>query len=333
MGPSISRAAPPAGSKTGVLPARGGAGPLAGRLPRISNHRSRNPGPAPVHARDVARLPPEPVSGREASTPDRRKTSTVETSLSQMQALELVLPRQALVLLGLAGVLLLVAMAVQLLSRRRKSRFHSAMKARLRRQRRHRPEERRPQPARPPQAGDSVPVLRCLAEFVERRPLSEAQWDSPVPAAWTVFRLRLHDDDATRPRPDFQLGLLLPVQHPQAYSAGYLERLEATGVEALLQAFSQVLSGPVPGPAITGSQGGFLEFKTYVENPRPDAIASGEDVKDADYWIFVKMYVQDTMEMQLRLNVRRGEAEFSSPTAENGEELMRVLAATLRPVD
>ncbi len=56
-------------------------------------------------------------------------------------------------------------------------------------------------------AAAGAPLMSCTAEVLERRPLSEAQWDSPVPAAWTVFRLQI--EEGAR----FNLGLLLPVQH------------------------------------------------------------------------------------------------------------------------
>lgn len=260
-----------------------------------------------------------------------------------MQTLDRLLPHQAWVLLALAGLLCVVTLMALLLARRRKAEFHKTVQARLQRHRTSWVNERRHAEARPEGrllfdnlgqgAGSSSRVVRCRAELVERRPLSEAQWDSPVPAAWTIFRLQLQGEDEGALQPDFQLGLLLPVQHAQAYSAGYMERLEATGVERLLQAFSVALSGPVPGPAIAGSATGFLEFKTYLENAKPEVVPGSLDLSAADYWIFAKLYVQDTMEMYLRLNPGLSVAEFVSPHPEHGEELMRVLAATLRPTD
>jgi hypothetical protein len=180
---------------------------------------------------------------------------------------------------------------------------------------------------------DNVQRMSCQAELVERRPLSEAQWDSPVPAAWTIFNLKLppHNGSVADTLPRFQLGLLLPVQHREAYSSGFIERLEGDGAEDILKAFAGALSGPVPSKAIYGSTTGFLEFKTYVENEHPDVIPGNLDLSAADYWIFVKLFVQDSLEFYLRLNASKGQAEFVGSKATQGEEIMRVLAATLRP--
>lgn len=174
-------------------------------------------------------------------------------------------------------------------------------------------------------AAPSLPVMVCEAELIERRPLSEAQWDSPVPAAWTIFRLRV-DESA-----QMQVGLLLPVQHKEAYSAGFLERLDGEGAETLLEHFSRALGGPVPGRAITGSTAGFLEFKTFVRNERPEVIPGTLDLSEAAYWVYVKLFVQNTLELYLRVNAAEHKAEITAVRSTRGDELMRVLAATLRP--
>lgn len=174
-------------------------------------------------------------------------------------------------------------------------------------------------------AAPGAPLLRCHAELMERRPLSEAQWDSPVPAAWTIFRLRVEDGAET------QLGLLLPIQHKEAYSSGFIERLENSAADTLLLGFAKALGGPVPGPAITGSSTGFLEFKTYVQNEKPEIVPGNLDLAAADYWIFVKIFVQNTLDFYLRVNPHLKQAEIAAGKPAQGEELMRVLAATLRP--
>lgn len=168
-------------------------------------------------------------------------------------------------------------------------------------------------------------VIACEAELVERRPLSEAQWDSPVPAAWTIFRIQVEGGAP------LQLGLLLPVQHKEAFSAGFIERLEGDGVDITLQRLSSAIGGPVPGPAITGSSTGFLEFKTYVQNERPESIPGTLDLSEANYWIFAKLFIQDTLELYVRLNAATHKAEITGARSARGDELMRVLAATLRP--
>ena len=174
-------------------------------------------------------------------------------------------------------------------------------------------------------AAAGAPLMSCTAEVLERRPLSEAQWDSPVPAAWTVFRLQIEEGAG------FNLGLLLPVQHREAYSSGFLERQEGQSAEPILKAFSKALGGSVPGGAICGSSTGFLEFKTYVRNERPEVIPGNLDLTAADYWIFVKIFVQNTLELYVRVNAQRKLAEVAACRPAKGDELMRVLAATLRP--
>ncbi|MBM3464232.1 MAG: hypothetical protein FJX76_19220 [Armatimonadetes bacterium] len=175
--------------------------------------------------------------------------------------------------------------------------------------------------------GKHVQVFACKAELVERRPLSEAQWDSEVPAAWTIFKLSPADNERTA----FNLGLLLPIQEPKAFSSGYLERLDGSDPDPLLRGFSRALAGPVPGAAISGSEGGFMEFKMYVDNERPTVIPGSMDSQDADYWIYVKVFVQDVLEFFMRVNAAQGRAEIATGNPAQGEELLRVIAATLRP--
>lgn len=174
-------------------------------------------------------------------------------------------------------------------------------------------------------ASPARPVMACEAELIERRPLSEAQWDSPVPAAWTIFRLQIEEGA------QMQLGLLLPVQHKEAYSAGFIERLDGEGAETLLGRLSRALGGPVPGRAITGSSTGFLEFKSFVRNERPEVIPGTLDLSEAGYWIYIKLFVQNTLELYLRVNAAMRKAEITAARSTRGDELMRVLAATLRP--
>lgn len=174
-------------------------------------------------------------------------------------------------------------------------------------------------------AAPGAPLLSLNAELLERRPLSEAQWDSPVPAAWTIFRLKIDDEG------QFQLGLLLPVQHKEAYSSGFIERTEGSASEPILQGLAKALGGAVPGPAISGSNAGFLEFKSYVQNEKPEVIPGNLDLSAADYWIFVKVFVQNTLEFYMRINPQKQMAEIAAGKPAQAEELMRVLAATLRP--
>lgn len=174
-------------------------------------------------------------------------------------------------------------------------------------------------------AAEGTPLFRCHAELVERRPLSEAQWDSPVPAAWTIFRLRADDSAA------LQVGLLLPVQHKEAYSSGFIERIDGSSPDLLLRGFAEALGSTVPGPAITGSSTGFLEFKTFVRNDMPEIIPGNLDLSAADYWIFVKIFVQNSLDFYMRINAHRQEAEIAADRPEQGEALMRMLAQTLRP--
>ncbi|NDD26700.1 MAG: hypothetical protein EB084_00330 [Proteobacteria bacterium] len=171
----------------------------------------------------------------------------------------------------------------------------------------------------------ALPVLSLRAELLERRPLSEAQWDSPVPAAWTIFRLTTDDDDT------MQLGLLLPVQHVEAYSAAFVERCEGANAERLLGRLSKALGGAIPGTAIEGSDTGFLELKTYVRNESPDIIPGSLDLSLANYWISTKLFAQDRLELFLRVNAGAQKAEIAAARATRPDELMRVFAATLRP--
>lgn len=174
-------------------------------------------------------------------------------------------------------------------------------------------------------AAPGTPLLSCHAELMERRPLSEAQWDSPVPAAWTIFKVQVQE------KSELLMGLLLPVQHKEAYSSGFIERLEGAEAGPLLEGFAKALGAPVPGPAITGSSTGFLEFKSYVHNDKPEVIPGNLDLSAADYWIFVKLFVQNTLEFYVRVNASQQIAEIAAARPAQGEELMRVLAATLRP--
>lgn len=178
-----------------------------------------------------------------------------------------------------------------------------------------------------PMVRGGTTVLRCRAELLERRPLSEAQWDSEVPAAWTIFRLSLADSSGSAAN----LGLLLPIQEPKAFSTGYLERLDESNAEPLLQALSRALAGPVPPSAAVASGSGFLEFKTYVDNEKPQVVPYNLDMDAADYWIMVKIFIEDRLEFFMRINAKQGLAEIATSTPGHGEELMKVIAGTLRP--
>lgn len=176
-------------------------------------------------------------------------------------------------------------------------------------------------------SGNRTPVFRCKAELAERRPLSEAQWDSDVPAAWTVFNLSPLD----APQAVFHLGLLLPIQESRAFSSGFIERVEESEAEPALAGFAAALFGAVPGASVAGGDSGFLEFRTYVDNEKPAIIPGNLDMDAANYWIFVKTFVEDHMEFYLRLNLARGQAEIATNNPAHGERLLQVLATTLRP--